>query len=53
MEVYSIEIVPELYERAIETLKALGYDQVVTKQGDGYYGWEEYAPFDAIIVGCP
>lgn len=50
VEVYSIEIVPELHERATQTLKALGYDQVLTKQGDGYYGWEDYAPFDAIIV---
>lgn len=51
-QVYSIEIIPELAERASETLKRLGYDYVHTKQGDGYNGWEEYAPFDAIIVTC-
>lgn len=50
LEVYSIEIVPELAERAAARLEALGYDQVKVKQGDGYYGWEEYAPFDAIII---
>ncbi|MFN2302096.1 MAG: protein-L-isoaspartate(D-aspartate) O-methyltransferase [Anaerolineales bacterium] len=50
VDVYSIEIVPELYERASQTLKALGYTEVHTKQGDGYYGWEEAAPFDAIVV---
>lgn len=50
-EVYSIEIVPELAESATERLQRLGYD-VVTTQGDGYYGWEEYAPFDAIIVAA-
>jgi protein-L-isoaspartate(D-aspartate) O-methyltransferase len=48
--VYSIEIVPALAERAAERLKALGYDNVAVRQGDGYYGWPEYAPFDAIIV---
>jgi len=51
-EVYSIEIVPELADSAAQRLKALGYDNVRTKQGDGYYGWEQYAPFDAIIVTC-
>ena len=50
VEVYSIEIVPELAERAAATLQRLGYTAVHTKQGDGYYGWAEYAPFDAIIV---
>jgi protein-L-isoaspartate(D-aspartate) O-methyltransferase len=49
-EVYSIEIVPELAESAAERLDALGYDNVVVTQGDGYFGWEEVAPFDAIIV---
>ena len=51
-EVYSVEIIPELAESAAKRLKELGYDNVRTKQGDGYYGWEEYAPFDAIIVTC-
>ncbi len=50
VDVYSIEIVPELAERASAVLKELGYDEVKVKQGDGYYGWAEYAPFDAIIV---
>jgi protein-L-isoaspartate(D-aspartate) O-methyltransferase len=50
VEVYSIEIVPELAESASQRLQELGYTKVTVKQGDGYYGWEEYAPFDAIIV---
>jgi len=50
VDVYSIEIVPELAEAAGRRLKELGYDRVRGKQGDGYYGWPEYAPFDAIIV---
>ncbi len=50
VEVYSIEIVPELFERSSTLLEELGYENVLVKQGDGYYGWEEYAPFDAIIV---
>lgn len=50
VEVYTIEIIPQLAERAQETLENLGYDDVHCKQGDGYYGWPEYAPFDAIIV---
>ena len=50
--VYSIEIVPELASRAAIVLKLLGYSTVITKNGDGYNGWEEYAPFDGIIVTC-
>ena len=50
VEVYSIEIVPELADLAAERLAGLGYTQVRVKQDDGYYGWPEYAPFDAIIV---
>jgi protein-L-isoaspartate(D-aspartate) O-methyltransferase len=50
VEVYSIEIVPELAEQGKENLIKAGYEDVHLKQGDGYYGWEEYAPFDAIIV---
>jgi protein-L-isoaspartate(D-aspartate) O-methyltransferase len=49
-QVYSIEIIPELAGRAEATLKRLGYDKVVAKQADGYWGWEEQAPFDAILV---
>jgi protein-L-isoaspartate(D-aspartate) O-methyltransferase len=48
--VYSIEIIEPLANRAKETLDRLGYDNVVTRLGDGYYGWEEHAPFDAIVV---
>jgi len=48
--VYTIEIIPELAERARTDLDRLGYDYVMSKQADGYWGWEEYAPFDAIIV---
>jgi len=50
VDVYSIEIVLELADQAAERLKNLGYDQIHLTQGDGYYGWQEYAPFDAIIV---
>jgi len=49
-EVYTIEIIPELAESAKERLQGLGYTKVRTLNADGYYGWEEYAPFDAIIV---
>ncbi len=49
-QVYTIEIIPELAERAQATFERLGYDQIVAKQADGYWGWEEYAPFEAIIV---
>jgi len=49
-QVYTIEIIPELAERARATLDRLGYDYVLSKQADGYWGWEEHAPFDAIIV---
>ncbi len=49
-EVYTIEIIPELVEKAVMRLQKLGYTKVHIKQGDGYYGWAEYAPFNAIIV---
>ena len=49
-EVYSIEIVAPLAEQAAAVLRELGYDQVRTRTGDGYNGWPEQAPFDAIIV---
>jgi protein-L-isoaspartate(D-aspartate) O-methyltransferase len=48
--VYTIEIVPELARRAAATLKALGYAHVHVREGDGYAGWPEHAPFDRIIV---
>jgi len=52
VKVYSIEIVEALGQQALETLKALGYDSVKIKIGDGYQGWPEFAPFDGIIVTC-
>jgi protein-L-isoaspartate(D-aspartate) O-methyltransferase len=48
--VFTIEIVEKLGIRARDRLKLLGYDNVEVKIGDGYHGWEEKAPFDAIIV---
>lgn len=48
--VYSIEIVPELAESASKRLQRLGFDNVDVKNADGYFGWQEHAPFDAIIV---
>jgi protein-L-isoaspartate(D-aspartate) O-methyltransferase len=50
--IYTIEIVPQLGERAYELLKNLGYKNIEVKIGDGYKGWAEHAPFDAIIVTC-
>ena len=50
LDVYSIEIIPELAQSAAARLQELGYADVHVKQGDGYFGWEEFAPFDAIIV---
>jgi protein-L-isoaspartate(D-aspartate) O-methyltransferase len=50
--VFSIEIFESLFNRSSELLKELGYTNIYLKQGDGYLGWEEYAPFDAIIVTC-
>jgi len=51
-QVYTVEIIPELAERARATLDRLGYNRIVSKQADGYYGWPEHAPYDAIIVTC-
>ena len=48
--VYTIEIVPELAERSRTLLADLGYDNVEVRTGDGYRGWPEEAPFDAIVV---
>ena len=50
--VYSLEIVPDLTKSAIERLAGLGYENVHVKQGDGYYGWQEEGPFDAILVAA-
>ncbi len=51
-EVYTIEIVEPLAKAAEATLQRLGYKNVHLKVGDGYKGWQEEAPFDAIIVTC-
>jgi protein-L-isoaspartate(D-aspartate) O-methyltransferase len=51
-EVYSIEIVAPLAHTAEATLQRLGYKNVHVKVGDGYKGWPEHAPFDAVIVTC-
>ena len=48
-EVYTIEIVEGLAKIAAERLKKLGYNNVFVKYGDGYFGWKEHAPYDAII----
>ena len=50
MQVYSIEIIRPLAVRAERRLKAEGYEPVEVKIGDGYFGWEKHAPFDAIVV---
>ena len=49
-QVYTIELVPELARTAEERLRMLGYENVVVRQGDGYAGWPEHAPFDRIMV---
>ena len=48
-EVYSIELIPELADRAREALEGMGYGNVTIRTGDGYHGWPERAPFDRII----
>ncbi len=50
--VFTIEIFPELGEKAIKLYSELGYKNIWCKIGDGYIGWPEHAPFDAIIVTC-
>jgi protein-L-isoaspartate(D-aspartate) O-methyltransferase len=49
-EVYTVEIIPELAEQATVRLRDLGYGEVAILNADGYFGWEEHAPFDVIIV---
>ena len=51
-QVYSIEMREKLAKEASLRLQELGYQNVKVKQGDGYFGWPSYAPFDAIIVTC-
>jgi protein-L-isoaspartate(D-aspartate) O-methyltransferase len=50
--VYTIEIIKALGEKAKKVLDEEGYNNITVKIGDGYQGWKEYAPFDAIIVTC-
>ena len=49
-QVYTIEIIPELASQARDRLERLGYGNVTTRLGDGYYGWEDAGPFDSIVV---
>jgi len=49
-KVYTIEIVPELARESAGRLTGMGYNNVFSKYGDGYQGWEEHAPFDIIVV---
>ncbi len=51
-EVYTVEIYESLSKKSEKLIKDLGYKNIYFKIGDGYYGWEEYAPYDAIIVTC-
>ncbi len=51
-EVYTIEIIPKLADRARKTLETHGYNNIKVKAGDGFLGWPDKAPFDAIIVTC-
>jgi protein-L-isoaspartate(D-aspartate) O-methyltransferase len=48
--VYTVEIIPELAESSAARLAKLGYEKIHTRNADGYYGWPEHAPYDAIIV---
>jgi len=51
-EVYGIEIEPELHQRSVAVISTLGLANVHLRQGDGYVGWPEAAPFDAILLSC-
>ena len=51
-QVYTIEIIPQLADHARTALSSEGYKQVKVLTGDGYKGWPDHAPFDAIIVTC-
>lgn len=51
-EVYTIEIIKQLADEARERLNRLGYANVYILAGDGYHGWPEHAPYDAIVVTC-
>jgi len=49
-KVYSIEIIQGLYKKSTQLFNKLGFSNIHTKHADGYYGWKEHAPFDAIVV---
>ena len=49
-QVYTLEIIEPLYERAVERLRKLGYMNVECRSGNGHFGWSEHAPYDGIIV---
>jgi protein-L-isoaspartate(D-aspartate) O-methyltransferase len=51
-EVYSIEIIEQLARAAKERIEALGYKNIWVRHGDGFYGWPEHAPYDAIMITC-
>ncbi|MCX7703676.1 MAG: protein-L-isoaspartate(D-aspartate) O-methyltransferase [Planctomycetota bacterium] len=51
-EVYSVEFIDVLFYQAVERLKNLGYSNVRVRCGDGYEGWKEFAPYDAVMVTC-
>jgi protein-L-isoaspartate(D-aspartate) O-methyltransferase len=51
-EVYGIELEQELHERSVATIRELGYSNVELRRGDGFRGWPEKAPFDAIVLSC-
>ena len=51
-DIYSLEIVSDLYKHSAERLQGLGYENVHVRLGDGYHGWQEEAPFDAILVAA-
>lgn len=52
LEVFGIELEQELYERSVTTIRELGYRNVHLRSGDGFRGWPEEAPFDAIVLSC-
>jgi protein-L-isoaspartate(D-aspartate) O-methyltransferase len=52
VEVYSVEIISDLADRAEIVITGLGYSNVHVRKADGYFGWEEHAPYDGIIVTC-
>jgi len=51
-EVYGIELERELYEKSVAAVAGLGYRNVHLRHGDGFHGWPEKAPFDAILLSC-